>query len=97
MDYLIKENFSINVGFVVTATEVLKAVNETNDFLRILPESFYKSVDFKTTGAAIGAIFCEKLAQNISEAMVNPIEKGHPDLIPLTCLNASEEILRNYP
>jgi hypothetical protein len=28
---------------------------------------------------------------------VNPIEKGHPDIIPAIGLGSSEEILRNYP
>jgi hypothetical protein len=28
---------------------------------------------------------------------VNPIEKGHPDIIPSVGLGSSEEVLRNYP
>jgi len=97
MSYLVNENFSINVGFPVTAVEVLQAVNETNNFLRSLPESLYKSIDFKTSGAVIGAIFCDKLADAIPNAAVNPIEKGHPDIIPSAGLGSSEELLRNYP
>jgi len=96
MSYLINENFNINVGFAVSSTDVLNAVKDTNDFLKTLPEILYKSIDFKTTGAAIGAIFCDKLAINIEGASVNPIEKGHPDIIPTSGLNASEETLRNY-
>ncbi|MDR0792325.1 MAG: hypothetical protein LBE82_03380 [Chitinophagaceae bacterium] len=97
MSYLVKENFNMNVGFSVTSTEVLQAVNETNTFLRSLPENLYKSIDFKTTGAVIGAIFCGKLADIIPDVSVNPIEKGHPDIIPSVGLNSSEELLRNYP
>lgn len=97
MSYLVNEQFSINVGFPVTAVEVLTAVNDTNHFLMGLPEILFRSIDFKTTGSAIGAIFCDKLAQTIPSAAVNPIEKGHPDIIPAIGLGSSEEILRNYP
>lgn len=97
MSYLVKEDFIIDLGFTVTASDVLNAVNDTNSFLKTLPEILYKSIDFKTTGSAIGAIFCDKLATNIEGAAVNPIEKGHPDVIPASGLNASEEELRNYP
>lgn len=97
MSYLIKEDFKIDVGFIVTATDVLNAVNDTNQFLRTLPEILFRSIDFKTTGAVIGAVFCDKLANNIQTAIVNPIEKGHPDIIPITGMNSSEEILRNFP
>lgn len=97
MSYIVKEDFSINVGFPITSVEVLQAVNETNTFLKSLPESLYKSIDFKTSGAVIGAIFCDKLADAIPNASVNPIEKGHPDIIPFVGLDSSEELLRNYP
>jgi hypothetical protein len=97
MKYLINEKFTVNVGFTVSYAEVILAVNETNDFLKSLPESLFKSIDFKTTGSVIGAIFCDKLAHNIPTASVNPIEKGHPDIIPSVGLTSSEEILRNYP
>lgn len=98
MSYLINQNFSIiNVGFSVTAANVLQAVNETNIFLSNLPEILYKNIDFKTCGAMIGAIFCDKLAGAIPNAAVNPIEKGHPDLIPSVGLGSPEKLLRNYP
>ena len=97
MRYLVNKKFSINVGFPVNSVEVRLAVEETNNFLKSLPESLFKSIDFKTTGSVIGAIFCDKLAQNIPAASVNPIEKGHPDIIPSVGLASSEEVLRNYP
>ena len=33
----------------------------------------------------------------VTEAIVNPIEKGHPDVIPKGGETSSEEELRNYP
>lgn len=97
MSYLINENFNINVGFNLTANQVLNAVSEANQFLSTLPETLYKSIDYKTTGSLIGSVFCEKLADSSPDAAVNPIEKGHPDIIPSSGLGSSEEILRNYP
>jgi hypothetical protein len=97
MRFLEKEKFSINVGFPVTITNVLNTVKQTNDFLKNLPENLFKSIDFKTTGSIIGAIFCDKLAQSIPNASVNPIEKGHPDIIPSIGLGSTEKLLRNYP
>ena len=97
VSYLINDEFSIHVGFSVNSSIVLNAVNETNLFLQGLPESLFRSIDFKTTGSVIGAIFSDKLATNIPNAMVNPIEKGHPDIIPASAVTASEESLRNYP
>lgn len=96
MEYITKE-FNANLGFNISTAEVLKAAYELNDFLMTLPPHLYKSLDFKTTGSMVGAIFCAQLADNITGAMVNPIEKGYPDIIPLSGANASEEQLRNYP
>ncbi|MBE6273903.1 MAG: hypothetical protein E7097_08505 [Bacteroides sp.] len=96
MEYITKE-FEANLGFKVTTEQILKATNELNDFLQTLPPHLYKSLDFKTTGAMVGAIFCAQLANNIEGAIVNPIEKGYPDIIPSSGATASEEQLRNYP
>lgn len=95
--YISNPQFSINVGFDVSTHSVLDAVTNTNNFLIGLPETLYKSVDFKTMGALIGSIFCDKLVKVLDGAMVNPIEKGHPDIIPIAGLSASEGLLRNYP
>ncbi len=95
--YIPNPQFSINVGFDMSAQNVLDAVINTNDFLISLPDTLYKSVDFKTMGALIGSIFCNKLSKTLNGAMVNPIEKGHPDIIPIAGLGAKEELLRNYP
>ena len=96
MNYHLKTDFSINCGFNVTITDIKNAIEETNSLLSILPDIFYKSVDYKTTSAIIGAIFCDKLA-TITGAIVNPIEKGHPDIVPIIAQNCTEEELKKYP
>ena len=96
MNYKIDDDFSINVGFSVTADHVNRAILKTNLLLSELPSTLFKSIDFKTTSAMIGAIYCDTLA-SITNSIVNPIEKGHPDIIPLKGANASEEQLRKYP
>lgn len=89
-------NFQINVGFSVDAQKVSTAANFTNNILADLPANLYRSLDYKTTSAIIGSLFCEALA-NEAGAIVNPIEKGHPDILPANAINATEEELRNYP
>lgn len=96
MEY-IKKDFEDNLGFRVTTEDVYNAANELNDFMQTLPPNLFKSLDFKTIGAMVGAIFCSQLANCITDAMVNPIEKGYPDIIPISGATASEEQLRNYP
>ena len=48
-------HFSINLGFDINEGDILQATNRLNDFLAILPPSLYRNIDFKTTGALIGA------------------------------------------
>lgn len=97
MEYIIRPRFSINRGFVVTSGHVHKAATLTNKILSELPRSLFTSIDYKTTSALVGSIFCQSLTGEVSGAMVNPIEKGHPDIIPKHGADASEEKLRNYP
>ena len=97
INYKVNHNFSINLGFEVSSKEVLVAAENLNAFLSSLPSNLYGNIDFKTTGAMIGAIFCTKLVEQIPNSIVNPIEKGHPDIIPLSGIDSVEEILRNYP
>jgi hypothetical protein len=96
MIYRVNETFSIDCGFIVTGENVHTSVQQANAIFSSLPSSLYKSIDFKTTSAVVGAIFCETLAASV-DAIVNPIEKGHPDIVPKDAANASEEKLRNYP
>ena len=97
INYKVNKNFSVNLGFEVSYKEVLAAVENLNAFLSSLPSNLYGSIDFKTTGAMIGAIFCSKLVEQIPNSAINPIEKGHPDIIPSSAINSTEEVLRNYP
>ena len=94
--YQLDRSFSINVGFTVTGTNIETALKATNKMLRSLPDNLFTSIDFKTTSAMIGAIFCKTIAEETG-GIVNPIEKGHPDVIPTYGMNASEEELKKFP
>lgn len=96
-NYLINDNVTFNCGFNLTVENVTYAINQTNEALLQLPVSLFRSIDYKTTSAMIGCILCENLAAITNgQAIVNPIEKGHPDIVPAYALNASEEELRNF-
>lgn len=97
IEYKINSNFQRHLGFNVSYNEIFIAVNNVNTFLCSLPPNLYRSIDFKTTGAMIGAVFCTKIVESVPGSVVNPIEKGHPDIIPISGLGSSEEVLRNYP
>jgi hypothetical protein len=94
--YKIQTDFAIEVGFSVNADDISNALNQTNTLLQDLPSTLFKSIDYKTTSAMIGAIFCDTVA-SITDGIVNPIEKGHPDIIPPYGAGASEEELRAFP
>jgi hypothetical protein len=96
MNYTINPFFSIDCGFVINSNHIVEAINQTNSTLGSLPPILYKSIDYKTTSAIIGAIFCDKLA-NLTDGIVNPIEKGHPDIIPVEGKDCTEKELHNYP
>lgn len=96
-NYLINDNVTFNCGFNLTVENVTYAINQTNEALLQLPVSLFRSIDYKTTSAMIGCILCENIASMTNgQAIVNPIEKGHPDIVPAYALNASEEELRNF-
>lgn len=96
MKYKTNKNFVIDCGFTVTGDAICSTIEHTNKILADLPSTLYKSIDYKTTSAMIGAIFCDSLTLYVN-AIVNPIEKGHPDLVPKEAKDCSEEQLRNYP
>lgn len=96
MNYRINPNFHIDCGFRVNTQNIIDALTLTNRIMADLPASLYKSIDYKTTSSIIGSVFCDSLA-TLTDSLVNPIEKGHPDIIPQEGANASEEVLRNYP
>lgn len=95
MNYKSNAEFNIDVGFSVTHEHIKDAVELTNNILSDLPSTLFKSIDYKTTSAMIGAIFCDTVA-SLTDGIVNPIEKGHPDIIPASGAGASEEELRKY-
>lgn len=94
--YRVKENFSTHCGFQVLAQHLLVAANSTAKQLQLLPFSLYQSIDLKTLSAIVGAVFVGDLAELVG-AIVNPIEKGHPDIIPSSGKGATEAQLRNFP
>lgn len=96
MEYITNSTFNIFCGFEVTNTNISDAIVQTNSILSDLPSTLYKCLDYKTTSAVIGSIFCDTLA-GLVDGIVNPIEKGHPDLIPAKGKDCTEEQLRNYP
>lgn len=97
-DYLINPSVNFNCGFPLTIENVVSAIHTTNAVLEQLPASLFRSIDYKTTSAMIGCILCENIAQTTNgAAIVNPIEKGHPDIIPASAEGSTEEQLRNYP
>lgn len=96
--YITNPNVNFVCGFPLTAEMVNLAITQTNQILQQLPASLFRSIDYKTTSAMIGCILCENIAQLTNgAAIVNPIEKGHPDIVPVNAAHASEEELRNYP
>ena len=96
LNYRLRSSFEIDVGFTVSITQVSEAVTLTNTSLISLPVGLYRSLDYKTASAIVGSIFCDQIA-GVTTGIVNPIEKGHPDIIPPAGESASEAKLRNYP
>lgn len=97
-NYIINHNIQFNCGFPLSVSNVVEAIHNTNNELEKLPAPLFRSIDYKTTSAMIGCILCEKIAQTTDgAAIVNPIEKGHPDIVPYQAISSSEEQLRNYP
>ena len=94
--YLVRRDFSICPGFHVSGDNIRDSAVHTNATLANLPEVLYKDIDFKTVSAVVGAVFCAMLATETG-SIVNPIEKGHPDIVPSNAIQATERQLRNYP
>ena len=96
VDYKARRGFAINVGFKVECADILEAASLTNAVLSELPPGLYRSLDYKTVSSIVGSVYCDALASR-TNGMVNPIEKGHPDIIPKSGAGATEAQLRNYP
>ena len=93
--YAIRSDLVIECGFVVTPRDVETAAIIASKRMAALPFSLYRGVDLKTLSSIAGALFSEALAPVVG-AIVNPIEKGPPDIIPVDGKDASEAALRNY-
>jgi hypothetical protein len=96
LKYVVRTSVLFDCGFDVTVDDVMKSVHQTNERLSMLPWNVYTSVDLKTISSMVGAFFCKGIEDHTS-GIVNPIEKGHPDVVPPDAATASEEQLRNYP
>ena len=83
-------------GFDVGERDILRAAQVTAEQLQLLPFTLFQAVDLKTLSSIVGALFAGSLAREVG-AIVNPIEKGHPDIVPRGAAKAPEERLRNYP
>lgn len=93
--YRLRDGFNLECGFQVTGANVHSAALETCEELQALPFSLFRSIDLKALSGIVGALFATHIARS-SGAIVNPIEKGHPDVIPASGAEATEEALRNY-
>jgi len=80
----------------VNSNHIESTLDQTNQFLETIPATVYRNLDYKTTSSIVGSMFCHSIAE-ITDSLVNPIEKGHPDVIPKEGENSSEAELRNYP
>ncbi len=94
--YRSNEGFSLDCGFVVNSEDIRIAAISAAKQLELLPFSLFQSIDLKTLSSIVGAVFAGFLASRVN-AIVNPIEKGHPDIIPSAGISATEAQLRNYP
>lgn len=95
--YIINHGVSFDCGFKLDLDDIKKVLLMVEDFVKSLHWSLlYQSIDLKTISAIMGALFCKGIA-DLTGSIVNPIEKGHPDILPNYALHATEEELRNYP
>ncbi|WP_296131175.1 helix-turn-helix transcriptional regulator [uncultured Corynebacterium sp.] len=94
-EYLVDHDFDLWAGFRVKGEDILNAILSSNRVLDALPQSLYSTVDFKSQSGIVGAVFISELAV-LTGSIVNPIEKGHPDIVPASAIYASEEDLRNF-
>jgi hypothetical protein len=95
MKYLRNNSVQFECGFPLSVSQVEDAALASAIALLGLPFTLFQNIDFKTTSSIIGAVFAAEIA-NRSEGIVNPIEKGHPDVVPVSAEHATEEKLRNF-
>jgi len=95
-DFLVNPDIQFDCGFQLSPFQVTTAVAAANNDLGILPLSLWRCIDLKSTGSVVGSHLASAIARETG-AIVNPIEKGHPDVLPACAADASESLLRNYP
>ena len=95
--FRLRSDVEFDCGMDVNSEIIIQSVIIANQRLGNLPFELWRAVDLKSTGAIVGAYLSIAIAESVG-GMVNPIEKGHPDVIPLVNLETTtEEELRNYP
>ncbi|MCK5877115.1 MAG: helix-turn-helix transcriptional regulator [Candidatus Marithrix sp.] len=94
--YKINNSFQINCGFHIDTADIVYSALITSIQLEELPFTLFDNIDLKSLSGIVGAFFINNLA-NKTNAIINPIEKGHPDIIPAHGKNATEKQLRNFP
>lgn len=93
--YVYNPAVAIECGFQVSGADIVASVIQTNRVLGSLPLTLYTTIDLKTQSGVVGAVFAAELATRVG-AIPNPIEKGHPDIVPVAASAATEAELRNY-
>ena len=96
LTYRMNDAFALDCGFHVSGNDILLSALNTARQLTLFPFTLFQCVDLKTLSSIVGAVFSSQLADQV-RAIVNPIEKGHPDIIPESGRNSTEAQLRNYP
>lgn len=94
--YKIRDAFQIECGFAVSGEDIAEAAILSSAQLEALPFTLFQCIDLKSLSGVVGALFASNLAKRVG-AIVNPIEKGHPDILPAAAVDASEAELRKYP
>lgn len=95
-DYTQPQDNEFECGFTLTNSTLVRAIVRANIDLAHLPLILWQRIDLKSTGSIVGAFLASAVA-GATGSIVNPIEKGHPDVVPSDADGASEESLRNYP
>jgi len=94
--YAINKGIEFQCGFDIDSLKLSTAVQECNDGLAALPMTLWHRIALKNSTAVVGEYLVAAIAAT-TNAIVNPIEKGYPDLLPKTAISATEKQLRNYP
>ena len=92
----INPSVSQDAGFPVDTSTIISAINYANSVLEMENPIVLDAIDFKAKSGLVSALFCHGLAEATNnKAVVNPIEKGHPDVVPRNALNTRD--LMHYP